>query len=185
MKRYYQVVLIVSTVLGSWLGMQATHESGHVLGAALTRGRVARVVLHPLAISRTDLVNNPRPLVVAWAGPLVGVLLPLALWALAAGLRSSGAFALRFFAGFCLIANGAYLAVGSFDRVGDAGELLRLGSPAWSLWLFGSFAAPAGLWLWHRQGRHFGLGASPPGVVYASVVAFLSLVALGLLLGGG
>ena len=189
MKQLHQKVLIISTILGSWLGMQAVHEAGHVLGAALSRGRVARVVLHPLTISRTDLSSNPHPLAVAWAGPLVGVLIPLVLWAVAAGLRSSGTFALRFFAGFCLIANGAYLAVGSFDRIGDAGELLRHDSPVWSLWLFGLLAVPAGLGLWHRQGGHFGLGASggwvSPGIAYASLVAFLSLLVLGLLSGGG
>jgi hypothetical protein len=186
--RIHQALLIASAVLGSWLGMQAVHEFGHLIGAAASGGRVAHVALHPLAISRTDLSSNPHPLAVAWAGPLIGVLLPLALWACGAGLRSPGAFALRFFAGFCLIANGAYLAVGSFDRIGDAGELLRLGSPLWSLWLFGSAAVPGGLWLWHRQGSHFGLGSSggrvSSGVAYASAVAFLSLVALGLLVGG-
>src|SRR5262245_57162160 len=168
--------------------MQAAHESGHVLGAALTGGRVARVVLHPLAISRTDLARNPRPVAVAWAGPLVGALAPLLLWAAAAGLRSPAAFVLRFFAGFCLVANGAYLAAGSYGRIGDAGDLLRHGAPAWPLRLFGLLAVPAGLWLWHRQGPHFGLGAAGGrvnrGVAYAGLVAFVSLVALGLLVGG-
>ena len=88
-------VLIGSTLIASWLGMQAVHESGHVLGAHLTGGRVARVVLHPLTISRTDLSHNPRPLLVVWAGPAVGVLLPLVLWGVAAGLRLPGAFVLR------------------------------------------------------------------------------------------
>lgn len=67
MARVHQAVLIGSTVLGSWLGMQAVHEAGHVVGAWLTDGRVARVVLHPLTISRTDLAENPRPLAVVWA----------------------------------------------------------------------------------------------------------------------
>jgi hypothetical protein len=160
MKRLPQIILIVSTVLGSWLGMQAVHEFGHVLGAWATGGRVARVILHPLTISRTDLAVNPHPLVVAWAGPLVGVLAPLLLWGLAAALRLTGAFVLRFFAGFCLIANGVYVAVGSFRGLGDAGDMLRHGASAWQLWLFGLLTVPIGLWLWHRQGRFFGLGAS-------------------------
>jgi hypothetical protein len=75
----HQVILIASTLLGSWLGMQAVHELGHVAGAWLTGGRVEKVVLHPLTISRTDLAHNPAPLLVVWAGPTVGVLLPLAL----------------------------------------------------------------------------------------------------------
>src|SRR3954454_8287879 len=90
--RLPQVVLIISTVLGSWLGMQAVHEAGHVLGAWLTGGRVARVVLNPLTISRTDLEHNPRPRAVVWAGPLVGVAVPVAMWAAAAAGRLPGAF---------------------------------------------------------------------------------------------
>jgi hypothetical protein len=185
--RAHQGLLIVSVVLGSWLGMQAVHELGHILGATLSGGRVARVALHPLTISRTDLSENPHPLVVAWAGPSMGVLLPLSLWGAASAVRSPGAFALRSFVGFCLIANGAYLAVGSIDRVGDAGELLRYGSPAWSLWGFGLVAAVSGLWLWHRQGCHFGLGSAGGrvnhGVAYASLGIFLLLLALGLVVG--
>src|SRR5947209_3664633 len=99
--------------------MQAVHESGHVLGAWFTGGRVSRVVLHPLAISRTDLSDNPHPLLVVWGGPVVGVSAPLLLWAGSAAVRLAGAFMLRFFAGFCLLANGLYIGVGSFDRVGD------------------------------------------------------------------
>jgi hypothetical protein len=157
-ERLRQGVLIVSVVLGSWLAMQAVHEFGHASAAWLTGGRVARVVLHPLTISRTDLADNPSPLPVVWAGPVVGVLLPLAGWAAAARLRMPGTFVPRFFAGFCLIANGAYIGVGSFDQVGDCGEMLRHGSSLWHLWLFGALAVPAGFWLWHGQGRHFGLG---------------------------
>jgi hypothetical protein len=153
-------MLIASTVIGSWLLMQAVHESGHALAGWLTGGRVTRVVLHPLTISRTDLDFNPHPLIVVWAGPIVGVLLPVAAWALAAWLRMPGAFVMRFFAGFCLIANGAYIAVGSFDGIGDSGEMLRLDSPIWLLWLFGAVTIPPGLWLWHRQGAHFGLGTA-------------------------
>src|SRR5262245_57967645 len=113
--RRHQAVLIVSTLLGSWLGMQAVHELGHVAGAWVTGGRVERVVLHPLTISRTDLADNPRPLFVVWAGPVVGVVLPVLLWLLAGVARLPGAFVLRFFAGFCLLANGLYIGVGSFD----------------------------------------------------------------------
>src|SRR5262245_27417775 len=121
-------MLIVSTILGSWLGMQAAHELGHVAAARLTGGSVANVVLHPLKISRTDLDHNPHPLTVVWGGPLIGVLLPLLLWLVAESARLSGAFVFRFFAGFCLVANGAYIAGGSWAHVGDCGEMLRHGS---------------------------------------------------------
>jgi len=188
MKRFHQAVLIVSFLPASWLGMQAVHEFGHVAGAWLTGGRVARVVLHPLTISRTDLAANPSPLLVVWAGPVLGCLLPLAAWGAAVALRWPLAFLLRFFAGFCLIANGAYITGGSFDRVGDAGTMLRHGSPAWWLWAFGAATVPAGFWLWHRQGPHFGLGSARGKVstaaAYACLATLLALVGLGLVVDG-
>jgi hypothetical protein len=180
--RLHQCILIASTIVGSWLLMQAVHESGHALAGKLTGGRVTRVVLHPLTISRTDLDYNPHPLLVVWAGPIVGVLLPMAAWALAAWLRMPGAFVLRFLAGFCLIANGAYIGVGSFEGIGDSGEMLRQGSSMWLLWLFGAATMPAGLWLWHRQGMHFGLGTAAGrvswGVAYATLAGCVVLVML-------
>lgn len=186
MSRAPQVLLIGSALLGSWLGMQAVHEAGHVLGARLTGARVERVILHPLTISRTDLAENPHPLAVAWAGPLVGVLAPLVLWAVAVVARMPGAFLPRFFAGFCLLANGLYIGVGSLDRVGDAGDMLRLGSEPWHLWLFGAVAAPVGLWLWNGQSRHFGLGRGrvSRGAAYAALGVCLALFALGFAVGG-
>jgi hypothetical protein len=168
--------------------MQAVHECGHVLGAWLTGGRVERVVLHPLTISRTDLAYNPRPLVVVWSGPLFGVAAPLLLWGVAAAVRVQWAFVLRFFAGFCLLANGLYIGVGSFASIGDCGEMLRHGSEPWQLWLFGAVTAPVGLWLWHRQGPHFGLGPANwhvhRGVAYGALVVCLALLALGFAVGG-
>jgi hypothetical protein len=186
-KRLHQSVLIASTLFGSWLGMQAIHESGHALGAYLSGGRVARLVLYPLTISRTELEHNPRPLFVAWAGPGFGVLLPLALWGVTNGLRLPGTFVLRFFAGFCLMANGAYIACGSFDEIGDCGEMLRHGAAPWQLWLFGAVTVPTGLWLWHGQGPRFGLGRArghvSTRIAYASFVVCLGLLTLALLIG--
>jgi hypothetical protein len=183
MQRLHQAVLIGSAVLASWLGTQDVHESGHVIGAWLTGDRVGRVVLHPLTISRTDLVDNPRPLLVVWAGPVLGCLLPLATWGLAAALRWAGAYLLRFFAGFCLIANGAYIAGGAFGGVGDAGVMLRHGSPAWCLLAFGTAMVPVGLWLWNGQGPHFGLGPAggrvSPAAAYACLTVLLALIAFG------
>src|SRR5205809_52798 len=119
MRRAYQSILIGSTLLGSCLGMQGVHELGHVLGAWATGGKVRRVVLSPTTISRTDVSNNSRPLIVAWAGPVVGIALPLLLWCGMQYAQTPGAFVLRFFAGFCLIVNGLYIGLGSFGRVCD------------------------------------------------------------------
>ena len=127
----HQLLLIGTFLPLCWLGMMAVHELGHVVGAVVTGGTVERVVLHPLAISRTDVSPNPNPVLVVWAGPLVGVLLPLALLVIFKVGRVSLAYLSQFFAGFCLIANGAYIGVGSFARIGDAGDMLRHGSPRW------------------------------------------------------
>jgi hypothetical protein len=188
MRRLHQAVLIGSTLGLCWLAMMGVHELGHVIGALLTGGEVARVVLHPLTISRTDLAHNPHPLVVTWAGPVLGVLLPVVAWLPAQHFRVSGWYLLRFFAGFCLIANGAYLGVGSFDRVGDAGDLLRHGAPVWQLWAFGLLTVPPGFFLWHRLGPHFGLGDAHGKVsvraAYLCLGALLVFVAVASTFGG-
>lgn len=188
MSRVAQVVLIVSTLWASWLGMQAVHEAGHVLGARLTGGRVVQVVLYPFTISRTDLAENPQPSYVVWAGPIFGSLGPLLLWGVAVAARAPWAFVLRFFAGFCLLANGLYIGVGSFYCAGDSAEMMLYGSSQWQLWLFGAATAPAGLWFWHRQGPHFGLGSARGHVDRnAALVALGSAVVLtifGIAVGG-
>lgn len=158
MKNVPSAVLLIAVAGLSWFWMQAIHELGHVLGAWMTGGTVKQVVLHPLAISRTDVGHNPQPLVVVWAGPVIGVVAPLAAWGVLAGARVSLAWLMQFFAGFCCLANGLYIGVGSLDRVGDAGDMLRHHSPIWTLWLFGLLVAPAGLVLWNGLGPKFGWG---------------------------
>ncbi len=158
MKRLHQVLLIGTFLPLCWLAMMVGHELGHVVGAAATVGEVERVVLHPLAISRTDVSPNPNPPVVVWGGPLIGVLLPLALLFIFKGGKIAMAYLPQFFAGFCLIANGCYIGVGSFGGTGDAGDMLAHGSPKWSFWFFGLAAVPLGLYLWTGLGPSFGLG---------------------------
>lgn len=156
-----RILFIASLLIAGWLWFQIVHEAGHVLGALATGAQVTKVVLHPLTISRTEVQGGNQPLVVIGAGPVVGCLLPLVAWWTAAALKWFAAFTLRFFAGFCLIANGTYLFAGSFDGVGDCGDLLRHGAPIWTLWLFGLLTMSAGLLLWNNQGAHFGFGQNP------------------------
>lgn len=181
-------MLIASTVPGSWLAMQAVHEVGHAAAAIITGGEVERVVLHPLTISRTDFVTNPNPLFVVWAGPVVGVAAPLLFLAIAVIAKFRCAFLLRFFAGFCCVANGAYIAFGSFDRVGDCGEMLRHGSEMWQLWMFGIITVPCGFLLWHNQGAQFGFGSAEGRVdraaAYGALVVFIALLTIGFIING-
>jgi hypothetical protein len=76
---------------------------------------------------------------------------------------------------------GWYLGVGSFDRVGDAGDLLRHWAAVWQLWLFGLATAPSGLFLWHRLGPYFGLG-SARGRVSTAVAAVTTAVCAAIVL---
>jgi hypothetical protein len=186
MSRLYQITLIASALALCWLGMQVVHEVGHVLGAWAGGEEVYRVVLHPLTISRTDASHERHPLLVVWGGPLVGVLFPVAALAVIGLIRPRWSYLPRFFAGFCLIANGVYLGVGSFGGVGDAGDLLRYGVPRWALVVFGVVCVPAGLWLWHGLGPYFGLGEAKGRVdrraALGTVGALLAVVVIEVLI---
>ena len=181
-----RLLFIAFTLTCSWLAMQWVHEAGHVLAAIATGGEVERVVLHPLSISRTDLHSNPQPLVVTWAGPIFGILAPLAAWLIASALRLPSAYLFRFFAGFCCVANGLYIGLGSFDHVGDCGDLLKHGAAAWQLWLFGLVHTAAGFALWNQLGPHFGFGPKAQSIRkrHCIVLAILTLglIATGILL---
>src|SRR6266702_4329304 len=129
MGRVGQIVLVTTFIAFSWLAMQAVHECGHVLAAVASGGEVQKVVLHPFALSRTDVMPNPHALLVVWAGPVFGSVLPLGVWTLTRWLRWPHVFMWRFFAGFCLVSNGVYFVGGSFARGADPGDLMRLGMP--------------------------------------------------------
>jgi hypothetical protein len=159
MKPVARVLLWLMAAYVAWLAMMAVHEAGHVLHAWVTGGRVVHVELPLLGFSRTDVSPNPRPAAVAWGGPLWGCLLPLAAWTVCPRKAPRARATLQLFAGFCLIANGVYLGIGWIDRVGDAGDLLRRGTPVWVLVAFGLIASAAGLYLWHRIGTR---GATAP-----------------------
>ncbi len=152
MTRFNQVLFAVSLTVLSWLAMMAVHEFGHVLGAFATGGVVERVVLHPLTISRTDVSPNPSPGVVVWFGPILGCAIPVLVWVLIPKRLAAARKLAAYFAGFCLIANGAYIGIGSLDRVGDCGVMLKHGSAVWLLIVFATVAVPFGLYLWHRIG---------------------------------
>ena len=179
MKRIEQLILIVTFIGFSWLAMQAVHELGHVLGAWITGAEVSKVALHPCIIARTDIGLNPHPLVVVWAGPVVGVTLPLLAFLVAKVCWFPGAYLFRFFAGFCLVSNGVYIAFGPSTGGADTGVMILHGSPRWLMVFFGLPAAALGLYLWHRQGAHFGLGEAKGKVDgRATVVSALLLLAI-------
>jgi len=177
--RSLQVLLILTLIPFCWLAMQVVHEAGHVTVALLTHAEVIKVGLHPLVMSHTDVGENPHPLAVVWGGPALGSALPLLVFLVLAVVRAPGVYMYRFFAGFCLIANGVYIGVGRFIADGaDPWMMTENGSPRWVLVMFGLITFPLGLYLWHRQGKHFGLGEAKGKVNPAA-----SFISAGLLAG--
>jgi len=145
-------ILLVSGLYFCWLAMMAVHEAGHVLHAWLTGGTVSAVRIPLLGFSVTEFSTNPSPHFVAWGGPIWGCMLPLLLDALWRATRLPGRRWVQFFAGFCLVANGAYLGVGWTTGAGDAGDLVTYGTPVWVLVAFGLVTGGTGLYLWHLLG---------------------------------
>ena len=184
-RRFHQFVLIGTFLPLCWFGMMAMHELGHVATAQVTGGRVTRVVLHPLTISRTDVYPNPAPLLVVWAGPVVGVILPLGLLLAAKASRCSWSYLVQFFAGFCLIANGGYIGAASLhgtNNGSDSAVMLMHGSPIVVLWLFAAVTFSLGLYLWNGLGPHFGLGTTRGSVDHRAAYASFTLLLLTLAL---
>jgi hypothetical protein len=147
-----RVGVAVLIVYGSWLGMLAVHELGHVVHAMISGGQVQRVVFPLFGFSQTIVSPNPQEQFVLWGGLLWGAALPgivtVAVWL----ARHRAPEWLRFFAGFCLIGNGGYLLVGWFDRHSgaDPAELRRLGVPVAVMIALGGASIGAGLAIWHR-----------------------------------
>lgn len=81
----------------------------------------------------------------------------------------------RFFAGFCWVSNGAYLVGGALMAGADPGDMIKLGAPRLLVIVCGMIGLVFGLWLWHRQGRYFGLGTNAAFPETRSVIAAVSL----------
>ena len=133
MSPYCKQGIRIAYLYVSWLGMLATHEAGHVLHAWLSGGQVVCGLLPWFGFSRTDVSPNPQPLFVAWGGAIWGNLIPLALPVMATALHFRFVRWVELFAGFCLVANGAYLAAGLLIGAGDGGGLMRHGASQWAL----------------------------------------------------
>lgn len=149
---------VMSLGLLSWLMMQVLHELGHVIAAWAVGSTVVNVDLHPLRISETTISPQPVPRIVIWARPVLGSLLPILIWI--SMRKSVWSPCFRFFAGFCLIANGAYLGSGVWEPVGDAFDLVQASTPRWQLGLFGAITLPCGIWYWDGLQHKLGIGSS-------------------------
>ena len=148
----FRIIALLLALYLTWLGMLLVHEFGHVLHAWLSGGAVTRMSVPLLGFSQTFVDPNPHSHFVAWGGAVWGCALPSTFWMVLQLARLPGRRVAQFFAGFCLIANGAYLGVGWMRMAGDAGDLVDYGTPVWVLILVGLLGISAGLLLWHRLG---------------------------------
>ena len=108
----------------SWVVMTLAHECGHIVGGWGCGATLTDFDLVPWRMPYSLHSPDPHPLVTLWAGPLLGVAVPLVLATL---IGRSWAW---FIADFCMIANGVYLALAwlSGDRFLDTPRLLDAGA---------------------------------------------------------
>jgi hypothetical protein len=135
----------------AWWPMMVVHEAGHILGCLFTGAEIERVILWPWTISQTVRSGSSAPAVDTWLGPLFGALAPIAMYLPFHRKSSIGMRMLGFFSGFCLISNGLYLGLGWIERVGDTGDLMRLGASPILLSSIGVLLFAAGLYIWHLE----------------------------------
>ncbi len=104
--------------------MVTTHEAGHLVGGWASGAELTACDLAPWRLPYSIHHPDPHPKVTLWAGPLIGVLLPLAT---AIVFRHRSVWLV---ADFRLIANGSYLALAfaSDDRFLDTTRLLDAGT---------------------------------------------------------
>src|SRR5260221_12882390 len=94
----------------------------------------------------------------------MGSIVPAIIASMASFGRLRIAYLVWAFAGFCLIANGAYIGIGSIKPIGDAQEMLEDGMARWPMSAFGLLAVASGMWIWDRVSPRFGVGLVPAPV---------------------
>lgn len=137
MRRVLRFVLLL---LLSWCVMTFTHESGHVASGLACGGTLLHADLAPWSLPHSHFHPDPYPLVTLWGGPVLGVLVPLAL---AAALRRKWSW---FVAHFCVLANGCYLAAAWFTGESrlDTAKLLAAGASPWAIGVYCAATIAAG-----------------------------------------
>ena len=126
----------------SFCVMAFTHEVGHLVGGHLAGATLQSASLWPWQLPYSIFSPDPRPLVTLWAGPVLGVIVPVvAAWA----IRRRTAW---FIANFCLLANGTYLALGwvSGDSHLDTARLLANGASPFTISTFCLISIMSGYW---------------------------------------
>lgn len=120
--------------------MILTHECGHIIGGVAAGATLTNFDIVPWRSPYSLHSPDPYPLVTLWAGPLLGIAIPVASAAL---IRRRWAW---FIAHFCLLANGGYLALAwiSGDRSLDTLRLLDAGANPATILLYCCLTIAAG-----------------------------------------
>ncbi len=129
---FERMARLLMLLLVSWVVMTFTHELGHLIGGWSCGATLQAVDMWPWRLPYSLFDPDPLPLVTLWAGPILGVLLPVGL---AAYLRQDWVW---FVAHFCTLANGLYLATAwySGDRFLDTQRLLAHGASPFAIGLY-------------------------------------------------
>lgn len=112
----------------AWVVMTTTHELGHVVGGWLGGGKLVTLEIAPWRLPHSLHRPDPHPRFTLWCGPILGVVVPLAV-----ALATRHALAV-FVADFAMLANGVYLALAWWagDRFLDTPRMLSAGvHPLW------------------------------------------------------
>lgn len=126
--------------------MMICHEAGHIAGGWIGGATLTDYDLAPWRLPYSLHAPDPMPLLTLWSGPLLGVLVPLAV---ALVVRQPWMW---FIADFCMLANGGYLALGwiSGDRYLDTSRLLAAGAHPALMAIYCGVTIPLG-YLWFRS----------------------------------
>jgi len=174
-----RVLIIALLLAGSWYAMMLVHEFGHIIAAWATGSKVDAVHVPWVGFSQTLVPTTQWPRAVTSSGPIFGTLLPLFIWLTARRIsslaRRGWSVIARFFAAFCLLANGVYIGSALLSPVGDAEELVRVGVPAWALTALGLPAAALGIALWNGIAKNLD-GTANVNARHARVTLRQSLV---------
>lgn len=137
--------------------MVITHECGHIIGGLASGATLTDYDLAPWRMPYSLHSPDPHPLITLWAGPILGVAVPIGF---AAVSRQRWAW---FIADFCLIANGGYLALAwiSGDRFLDTPRLLAAGANPAAIVVYCGLTIGLG-YVWFRSDCvHFLLPTQP------------------------
>lgn len=127
-----RIIVFICLLAASWVVMTCTHECGHMIGGMIGGATLTDFDLAPWHMPYSLHEPDPQPLVTLWAGPLLGVVVPLTT---AVFIRKRWIW---FIADFCLIANGSYLSLAwlSGDRFLDTARLLDAGAHPASILIY-------------------------------------------------